>query len=91
MHLKQHSDVLEAGLRQCIVHPVHRPLDEVGAGALDRRVDRGPLGAAAEIGVGRANVGEMGLPPNSVRVKPCLADEGQRIVDIGANSGKRVK
>ncbi len=88
MDLQQHSDVAEAGIGQRRVHPVHRPLDQVGAGALDRRIDRGALGPGAETRVGRADIGEMGLPPEQGAGEAMLADEGQRLVDIGADAGE---
>ena len=49
MDLQEHAHVVEARLGKRIVHPRHRALDDVGAGALDRRVDRRALGPAARI------------------------------------------
>ena len=65
-------------LRQRLVHPRHRPLDEVGARALDRRIDRGALGAAADRRIGRADVGlEMRLPPEQGAREAMLAGESR--------------
>src|SRR5213076_968353 len=63
--------------------------DEVGGRALDRRVDRGPLGAAADRRVGRADVRlEMRLPPEQGLGETMLAHERQRSVDVGADAGE---
>ena len=43
MHLQQHPHIVQPGIRQRRQHPHHRALDDVGAGALDRGVDRGAL------------------------------------------------
>ena len=46
MHLEQHPR-LEPGLRERAGHAAHGALDDVGGGALQRRVDRLALGAGA--------------------------------------------
>src|SRR5258708_12476181 len=43
MDLKQHSNAVEAGLHQRIVHPSHPPLAKLAARALNRAIDRASL------------------------------------------------
>ena len=45
MHLQQHPHIRQPRSGKRRAHPHHRALDDVGAGALDRRVDGCPLGA----------------------------------------------
>ena len=79
MDLQEHPDPVEARLGKRIVHPRHRALDEVGAGALDRRVDRGALGAPrGSTGLGERMFGsKCVLRPNRVLREPPLARERQ--------------
>ena len=79
--LEEHLHACEPGLLERLVHPRHRPLDQVGAGALDGCVDRGALGTGADRRVGRANVRlEMGLPPEQGLGETMLPRECQRSV-----------
>jgi hypothetical protein len=51
-------------------HADHRALDDVGAGPLDRRVDRGAFGPWRSPWLREAMRGKCVLRPNSVLVKP---------------------
>ena len=65
--LQQHPHVPEPGVFERGHHPRHRALDDVGAGALDRRVDRGALAARrARCGFFELIRGNHVLRPNSV-------------------------
>ena len=52
MDLQEHPDIAQTGFGERSVHPRHRPFYEVGAGALERRVDRGTLGAGTDGWIG---------------------------------------
>jgi ribosome biogenesis GTP-binding protein YsxC/EngB len=55
--------------------PHHRALDDVGGGALHRRVDRGALGAWRAGGIARTDLGQIQPPPEhgfDVTLRRCL-------------------
>ena len=45
----------------------------------------------AMVGVGGADVGEMGLAPEQGAGEAVLADEGQRVVDVVADAGEALE
>jgi hypothetical protein len=63
---------LELALGELAVDGDHGQLDEVGGGALQRRVDGGALGEAALVGVAALDVGDGRTRPKSVRTLPVL-------------------
>src|SRR3546814_8455661 len=61
MDLEQHPHLRQPGVGERGRHPHHRALDDIGAGALDRGVDRRTLGALAF-------VLDLGLDARKVRL-----------------------
>src|ERR1039458_9572043 len=65
----------------------HCELDEVGGGALQRRVDGGTLGESAHVGVARLDVGD-GADAAEVRAHGLVAANGfEGLVDEAADAG----
>ena len=65
----------------------HGELDEVGGGALQRRVDGGAFGEAAHVGVARLDVGD-GADAAEVGADGLFAADGfERLVDEALDAG----
>jgi hypothetical protein len=72
-------------------HPRHRALDDVGAGALDRRVDRRALGALALVRDLGVDPREPGLAPEQRLRIAALAHALERVDDVALDAGKALE
>ena len=82
MDLEQHAHIGQAGGDQRRAHADHRALDDIGARALDRRVDRGTLAALALGLVFGGDAREPALAAEQRFGVALLADGLQGFVDI---------
>ncbi len=88
MHLQQHAHARQAGGLERRAHARHRPLDDVGAGALDRRVDRGAFGALPFVLDRCLDAREPGLAAEQGFGEAVGARFLQCLVDIDADAGE---
>ena len=78
--LEQHPRP-QPGRRQLALHVEHRDLDQVGGRALDRRVERHPLGHLAALPVVAGQVGQVAAAAHDRLGEagtPCLVDDDRR-------------
>ena len=91
MHLQQHADMAQPGFLQGGHHADHRALDDIGAGPLDRRIDRCAL-AALPLGlVLRTDPREPGLAPEERFRIAAFADFLERTDDIFLDAGEALE
>ena len=93
MDLQQHPHAARGRRRPARVHPRHRALDDVGAGALDRRVDRGALGALrARAGSWRADVAGSASSGRTGRGEAAARARSSSVsCDVGADAGEALE
>ena len=91
MDLEQHLHLIQPRLGERYGHARHRALDEVGAGALDRRVDRRAFAALAFVLVRRLDAREPGLPAEQGLRIAALARALERALDIVGDAGEALE
>ncbi len=88
MHLQQHPHMAKASGGERGFHADHGALDDVGAGPLDRRVDRGALGPLALALVAGGDTREMRLAAEQGLGEALLAHRRQRFGDVAVDAGE---
>src|SRR3546814_5835738 len=91
MDLEQHRHIAETRIGKRARHARHRAFYQVGAGALDRGVDRGALAALPLVLARRLDAREPGFPPEQRFGIAALARALQRVADIVRNARKTLE
>src|SRR3546814_16216746 len=86
MDLEQHRHIAETRISKRARHARHRAFYQVGAGALDRGVDRGALAALPLVLARRLDAREQGFPPEQRFGVDALARALQRVAEIVRNA-----